>query len=190
MVITQELTDRLLRLKETAGLTYDQISELVGTSPANARRYINGEVKAPDIRILCDIIRALGAAPKELLFPASADPPDQDEILYDKIFANMEARFVRQERRHQEDLEMWREKYDAEICAIRQSLQQALQTKDDWIDLIRQERDEARAKERQGARNRQKLLWVLLILSLLLGFLFAAYVIPDLIDRSNGLFVY
>ena len=69
MPFPPDIVSKLLELKQDSGLTYEQIGLEVRTSDTNVRRYINGEVKTPDRKLLFAIVRAIGGDPDELFAP-------------------------------------------------------------------------------------------------------------------------
>ena len=84
MPITPDLSKKLLELKEESGLSYEQIGAEVGTSDANARRYMKGETKVPDRQLLYAIIRCVGGDPDEMLGkkPPAAPAAPFDEWIH------------------------------------------------------------------------------------------------------------
>lgn len=189
MPITPEISAKLLELKEESGLTFEQIGAEVGTSDANARRYIKGETKVPDRQLLYAIVRCIGGDPADIFEKKPAVPvpaSGMDMAFYDKLTANMEARYARQEQLHQESLAKWHEKHDKEVSALQASMEQTIQSKDAWIERIKAERDSAVSDLAQNKTTVRRLIIVLVVLATLFAILFLAYPVRDILDSSFG----
>lgn len=194
MPITPEISAKLLELKKQSGLNYEQIGVEVGTSDSNARRYILGETKTPDRKLLFEIVRTIGGDPEELFapkpLPGLPAPPGMDYALYDRLVANMEARYTSQERAHQDILAKWHERHEKELASLQASMDQALKSKDEWISQLRAERDDAFNSINEGKSLIRTLRTVSIVLGLLVLFFILAYIIPDIVRSDFGYFRY
>lgn len=194
MPITPEISSKLLELKEQSGLNFEQIGAEVGTSAANARRYIVGETKTPDRKLLFEIVRTIGGDPEELFAPKPSPgtpaPSGMDYALYDRLVANMEARYASQERAHQDSLAKWHERHEKELASLQASMDQALKSKDEWISRLRAERDDAFNSINEGKSLIRTLRTVSIVLGLLVLFFILAYIIPDIVRSDFGYFRY
>lgn len=175
MPITPELSKKLSDLKAKSGKTYEKIGEEVGTSDANARRYITGETKTPDLALLRSIIACIGGDPDEILgnkpLPAFP-PPSMESALYDRMLSDM------------------RERHREEMDRLAAAHAQALQSKDAWIDRLKAEHDDVKAdlKKSKDAQNRLSLIVAALAVAVIL--LVLVFVLPDALDGSWGRFRY
>lgn len=189
MPITPEISAKLLELKEESGLTFEQIGAEVGTSDANARRYIKGETKTPDRQLLYAIVRCIGGDPDEL-FEKKPLPQQalsgMDPLLYDKLTANFEARYSRQQQLHQENLAKWHEKHEKEVAALQATMEQTIRSKDQWIEKLKAERDGAASDLLDAKQTVRHLTIALVVLVALLGLLVVAYLVRDVFDGSWG----
>jgi transcriptional regulator with XRE-family HTH domain len=127
MPITPEISRKLLELKEESGLTFKQIGEEVGSSEANVRRYITGETKAPDKKLLYDIARILGGDPDEIFGKRKPEPVTVHPHHID--FSMLE----RQEQRHQK-----------EIASLKAAYNSTILSKDERIEELKTERQHLR----------------------------------------------
>ena len=190
MPITPEISAKMLELKEQSGLNFEQIGTEVGTSAANARRYIVGETKTPDRKLLFEIVRTIGGDPEELFapkpLPGLPAPSGMDYALYDRMVSNMEARYASQERLHQESLAKWHERHEKELASLRASMDQALKSKDEWIAKLRKERDNAIKSIDEGKIRIRTLRTVSIILGVLVLFFILAYIVPDVLRNDFG----
>lgn len=194
MPITPEISAKMLELKEKSGLNFEQIGNEVGTSAANARRYIVGETKTPDRKLLFEIVRTIGGDPEELFapkpVPGQSAPSGMDYALYDRLVANMEARYAAQEKAHQDSLAKWHERHEKELASLQDSMNHALKNKDEWIARLRSERDDIIMTVNEGKARIRTLRTVSIILGLLVLFFILAYIIPDIIRSDFGYFRY
>lgn len=190
MPITPEISAKMLELKEQSGLNYEQIGAEVGTSDSNARRYIRGETKTPDRKLLFEIVRTIGGDPEELFapkpLPGLPAPSGMDYALYDRMVSNMESRYASQERLHQESLAKWHERHEKELSSLRASMDQALQSKDEWISRLRKERNDALEVVKESKTRIRTLRTVSIVLGLLVLFFILAYIIPDILRNDFG----
>ena len=177
MPITPDLSKKLLDLKEESGLSYEQIGAEVGTSDANARRYMKGETKVPDRQLLYAIIRCVGGDPDELLEkkPPAAPPAPFDSAMYDRINAEVEKRLAPLFASH-----------DRQIEAIRHANDLAMQHKDEWIHKLKDELEKAKEATINHQRAHRRMMHVLIALSVILIVLIAIYLIPDLLNGDWG----
>lgn len=179
MPITPEIVTKLLELKEQSGLNFEQIGIEVGTSAANARRYIIGDTKTPDRKLLFQIVRTIGGDPEALFAPkptpGASAPVGMDYALYDRLLSNMEARYAHQEQAHQEAVAKLTERHERELATL-----------NSWIDRFRSERDQIAADLRQADKTRRLLLVIILILSVVVCGFVAVYLIPDLLRGDWG----
>lgn len=194
MPFPPEITAKMLELKRDSGMTLEQIGLEVGTSDTNVRRYLNGEVKTPDRKLLFAIVRSIGGDPDELFAPKPTSnnpaPAGLDYALYDRVVANMEARFQNQERQHEETLRKWHERHDREIATLQAASDQAIRSKDEWISKIRTEYTNME-KDLQFHRKAVRILLVVsLVLSLTVLVFLLAYLIPDLLRGNWGHILY
>lgn len=187
MPITPDISKKLLELKEESGLSLDQIGQKVGTSGVNVSRYIKGETKTPDRQLLYAIIRAIGGDPDEVFGRKKPDPPVDPKpgIAYD-LYEKLE------DRRREE------------LANMRLAYENTIQTKDLWIERVKQERDEAEAevdklehqiqemrKEISEVRQEKRHLKVAVLVLSALAFLFLAlYLIPDILRGDWGHIIY
>lgn len=177
MPFSPDITAKLLELKQISGMTYEQIGTECRTSDTNVRRYINGEVKTPDRKLLFAIVRSIGGDPDELFAPKPTPnnpaPAGLDYALYDRVVANMEARYQQQEHQHEETLRKWHERHDRELAALQNASDQAIRSKDEWIARIRSEFAIYDADLKRLRKINKLLFSVLLILSCAVLFLAA-----------------
>lgn len=185
MPFSPDITSKLLELKQESGLTYEQIGLEVRTSDTNVRRYINGEVKTPDRKLLFAITRAIGGDPTELFAPkptpSNPTPSGLDYALYDRVVANMEARYQQQERQHEETLRKWHERHDRELVALQTASEQAIRSKDEWIAKIRSEITVIETDRNNCRRIIKTLLSASLFLSAAVLLLVLSHFVPALI---------
>ena len=194
MPFPPEITAKMLELKRGSGMTLEQIGLEVGTSDTNVRRYLNGEVKTPDRKLLFAIVRAIGGDPDELFAPkptsSNPAPTGLDYALYDRVVANMETRFQNQERQHDEALRKCHERHDREIASLQAASEQSIRSKDEWIAKIRTEYTNME-KDLQLHRKAVRILLVVsLVLSLTVLVFLLAYLIPDLLRGDWGHILY
>lgn len=194
MPFPSDITAKLLELKQDSGLTYEQIGLEVRTSDTNVRRYINGEVKTPDRKLLFSIVRAIGGDPDELFAPKPTPnnpaPSGLDYALYDRVVANMEARYQQQERQHEETLRKWHERHDREITTLQAASDQAIRSKDEWIQKIRSEVVSMEQDLKQHRKIQNSLLTISLVLSLVVLLFILVYLVPDLLRSDWGHITY
>lgn len=171
MPISPELSKKLLELKEQSGLTFEQIGAEVGTSDANARRYIKGETKIPEKKLLIAIIRCLGGDPDELL-QNTQQLPQQTTGIYEKMKAEYDSQ-----------LSMWHTRHDKEIENLRHASDLALQNQEEWIRKLKAELDELR-------KTNRKLIVATVVLAALLLVFISVYLARDLMDPTWGHFVW
>lgn len=183
MQITPEISAKLLELKHSSGLTFEQIGAEVGTSDANARRYIMGETKVPDRQLLYAIVRCLGGDPEEIF---AQKPTVQnsafagmDPAFYDKLTANFEARYARQQQLHEESLNKWHEKHEKEVVSLRATFEQTIRSKDQWIEKLK---GDIEATSRKCSR----MTILAVCLATVAVLLVAIYLIPDLLNGDWG----
>ena len=185
MPFSSDITAKLLELKQDSGLTYEQIGIEVRTSDTNVRRYINGEVKTPDRKLLFAIVRAIGGDPDTLFAPkptpSNPTPAGLDYALYDRVVANMEARYQQQERQHAETISKLQARLDHEVAAIQASSDQAIRSKDEWIGKIRSEITNLETERENLRRIIKLLITVSLLLSGAVLLLVLSHFVPALI---------
>ncbi len=189
MPITPEISAKLLELKDESGLTFEQIGAEVGTSDANARRYIKGETKTPDRQLLYAIVRCIGGDPDELFekkLLSQATVTEMDPSLYDKLTASFEARYARQQQLHQENLAKWHEKHEKEVAVLQATIDQTIKNKDQWIEKLKAERDSSASDLLDTKQTVRRLTVALVVLVALLGLLVVAYLVRDVFDGSWG----
>lgn len=190
MPFPPEITAKMLELKRDSGMTLEQIGLEVGTSDTNVRRYLNGEVKTPDRKLLFAIVRSIGGDPDELFAPKPTSnnpaPAGLDYALYDRVVANMETRFQNQERQHEETLRKWHERHDREIATLQAASDQAIRSKDEWISKIRSEMTSMEKDLKQHRKVQNSLLTICLVLSLIVLLFILIYLVPDLLIRDWG----
>lgn len=177
MPISQELSKKLLQLKDESGLTFEQIGASVGTSDANARRYMKGETKVPDRQLLCAIIQCIGGDPDDLLGkkpPATPSAPF-DGAMYDRISAEVEKRLAPLCASH-----------DRQVEAIRHANDLAMQHKDEWIHRLKDELEKSRDTVIGLQRSHRRMMHVLIALAISLIVFIAAYLVPDLLNGDWG----
>jgi predicted transcriptional regulator len=175
MPITPNISKKMLALKEETGKTYEQIGKEVGTSDANARRYITGETKTPDLALLRAIIVCIGGDPDEILgnktLPA-LPPPSTESALYDRMLSDM------------------RERHREEMDRLAAAHAQALQGKDAWIDRLKSENDNVKSDLTRAKDAQARLSLVIAALAAAVILLVLAFVLPDALDGSWGRFRY
>ena len=168
MPITPELSSKLLALKEKSGLTFEQIGEEVGTSDANARRYIKGETKIPDRQLLISIIRCLGGDPDQLL----SEKPQQTDGIYDKIKAEYDRQIAL--------CHSW---HDKEINNLKQAAAETIRSKDELIAGLK-------ADIADHKRIYNRLVVIMAIFIAILSVFVFAYLLRDITDPHWGYFRY
>lgn len=175
--ITPDLSKKLLELKEESGLTFEQIGAEVGTSDANVRRYMKGETKVPDRKLLYAIIRCVGGDPDEMLGkkPPAAPAAPFDAAVYDRINVEVEKR-----------LSSFCASHERQIEAIRHANDLAMQHKDEWIHKLKDELEKARETAINHQRTHRRMMHVLIALSMAIIVLVAIYLIPDLLNGDWG----
>lgn len=96
---TDQIMEKLQKLKNECKLTNQQIGELSGLSSTTIQRYLSGTIKDAPIDTISRIILAMGGDPKDILGDA-AQPPDRSaEIaLYERVIESIN-------RRHESELE-------------------------------------------------------------------------------------
>lgn len=123
MPITPEISQKLLELKEESGLTFKQIAEIVNSSEPNVRRYISGITKVPDKQLLHAIIRAMDGDPEEVFGKRKLEqPPAASQKLPETAL------------------------YDRLLDSIKAAYEKTIESKDNWIERLKRERDEAEEK--------------------------------------------
>ena len=175
MPITPEISRKLQALKAESCLTFEQIGKKTGTSDANARRYILGETKTPDMELLRAIIETIGGDPDEILSKKPVSIPDtapQGAQVYEKFLTSMETR-------HREEL--------AHLRAIHT---EALQAKDQWINTIKEDLTEAKKQLAEIDRAHRRLRALLVIFAIALAVCVGLFVLPDLLNGTWGVFRY
>lgn len=168
MPITPELSKKLLDLKEESGLTFKQIGDEVGSSEANVRRYIMGETKLPDRQLLVAIIKAMDGDPNVLL-PKAAAPQSNVELgVYERIKSD-----------YDKQLALWHTRHDREIETLKQTAEQTIRNKDEWLHKLK---DELAAQKKLHRRTIAVLIALIVLLSLFVVF----YLVRDIADSSWG----
>lgn len=123
MPITPEISQKLLELKEESGLTFKQIAEIVNSSEPNVRRYISGITKVPDKQLLHAIIRAMDGDPEEVFGKRKLEQlPAASQKLPETAL------------------------YDRLLDSIKAAYEKTIESKDNWIERLKRERDEAEEK--------------------------------------------
>lgn len=190
MPFSPDITAKLLELKQISGMTYEQIGTECRTSDTNVRRYINGEVKTPDRKLLFSIVRSIGGDPDELFAPKPTPnnpaPAGLDYALYDRVVANMEARYQQQERLHEETLRKWHERHDREIATLQNASDQAIRSKDEWISRIRAEMVSMEQDLKRHRKVQNSLLTISLVLALIVLLFILIYLVPDILRSDWG----
>lgn len=175
MPITPEISKKLQALKEESCLTFAQIGEKVGTSDANARRYILGETKTPDHKLLRAIIETIGGDPDEVLgkkLVPNLDTAPQPTAVYEKFLTSMETR-------HREEL--------AHLRAVQT---EALQYKDQWITHLKDENADLRKQLSASDRSVRLLRIIVVAVCTALTVCVGLFVLPDLLNGTWGVFRY
>lgn len=188
----------MLDLKEHSGKTYEQIGREVGTSDANARRYITGETKAPDMDLLYEIVKSIGGDPVEVLgkkpvAPAAPVPildTKQAFDLYDRMLSEADERWRRQEQRHKEHLARCDDKHREDVANLRAAQNETIKSKDAWVERIEGERDGLKQELDDMLAMQRTLRTVITILSVVVAVLICIFVIPDALDGTWGFFRY
>ena len=190
MPITPEISAKLLELKRNSCLTFEQIGAEVGTSDANARRYIMGETKTPDRQLLFSIIRCIGGDPEEFFgkkpLPQPTSASGIDMAFYDKLIASMEARYARQEELHKESLALWHQRHEKEVLSLQASMEQTIRSKDSWIEKLKVELDKTEDELDRSRQTVRHLIVVMVVLAALFAVLFLAYPVRDILDNTFG----
>lgn len=188
MPISPDISKKLLEIKEDSGLTFKQIGDKVGSSEANVRRYIMGETKMPDKQLLYAIIRAMDEDPEEVLGKKKLEPqaPPIDHVMYN-----------RQEQSYKEQLSWWAEHHREEIESLKAAYGTTIQSKDNWIDRLHKERNEAEEEiEKLEAfvlelkKEKKYLRVVIAILAAFIILFVLVYLIPDIANGDWGHIIY
>ena len=188
MPIPSDISRKLLELKEESGLTFKQIGDKVGSSEANVRRYIMGETKMPDRQLLYAIIRAMDEDPEEVLGKKKPEPQTSpiDHVMYN-----------RQEQSYKEQLSWWAEHHREEIESLKAAYGTTIQSKDNWIDRLHKERNEAEEEiEKLEAfvlelkKEKRYLRVVIAVLAALLILFVLVYLLPDITNEDWGHIIY
>lgn len=110
---TDQIMEKLQKLKNECKLTNQQIGELSGLSSTTVQRYLSGTIKDAPIDTISRIIVAMGGNPEEVL---GISPPVSNrsaEIdLYERVIASLKDR-------HAEELERMRITYAERIREYR-----------------------------------------------------------------------
>ena len=90
---TDQIMEKLQKLKNECKLTNQQIGELSGLSSTTVQRYLSGTIKDAPIDTISKIIVAMGGEPKEIL-GISLPPMDRSaEIdLYERVITSLKER--------------------------------------------------------------------------------------------------
>jgi transcriptional regulator with XRE-family HTH domain len=188
MPISPDISKKLLEIKEDSGLTFKQIGDKVGSSEANVRRYIMGETKVPDKQLLYAIIRAMDEDPEEVLGKKKPEPqtPHIDHVMYN-----------RQEQSYKEQLSWWAEHHREEIESLKAAYGTTIQSKDNWIDRLHKERNEAEEEIEkleefvlELKKEKKYLRVVIAILAAFIILFVLVYLIPDITNGDWGHIIY
>lgn len=198
MPITPEVSAKMLELQGKSGKSYKQIGEEVGTSNTNVGRYLNGEVKNPDIELLHGIIESIGGVPEDVLSKKTITPPAPVPILdtkqafelYDRMLSEADERWRRQEQRHKEHLARCDDKHREDVTNLKAAQEETIKSKDAWIDRIKGERDNLKQELDEARAAQRSLRTVITILAIMIAVLICIFVIPDALDGTWGFFRY
>lgn len=114
---TDQIMEKLQKLKTECKLTNQQIGELSGLSPTTVQRYLSGTIKDAPIDTISRIIIAMGGAPKEILGDATPPPDRSSEIaLYERIIESIN-------RRHEAEVEQLHFAYSETLKANERALE-------------------------------------------------------------------
>ena len=110
---TDQIMEKLQKLKNECKLTNQQIGELSGLSSTTVQRYLSGTIKDAPIDTISRIIIAMGGNPEEVLGISPPAPNRSAEIdLYERVIASLKDR-------HAEELERMRITYAERIREYR-----------------------------------------------------------------------
>lgn len=110
---TDQIMEKLQKLKNECKLTNQQIGELSGLSSTTVQRYLSGSIKDAPIETISRIIVAMGGEPNEILgiSPTPADHSPEIE-LYERLIASLK-------ERHAEELDRLQVSYADRIREYR-----------------------------------------------------------------------